>query len=273
MRSKDGGWAAFDAVTVIDSSVSDLSALGSSDRAARETFAGILDDFQGEESAGDFPYGRAGKDLWNRISPGLTPPQIERFAASIKAFLAGCATEIRTKLRNEVPDYERCMAVRQDSFGCDFIELMTEYGAAVDMSEVLPDLSEVHLHGRRQMIIVNDLLSWRKEHAQDDRMTAVRVLIDREGLGLQEAVDHLCVLVDHHERAYIDARDRVLNSSLGRHTEVRTYLSALDHVIGGSQEFEYLTPRYFGDGFVWDGSTSGWISLDAPRTRFTPEPP
>jgi cytochrome P450 len=260
-------------VTVIDSFVSDRTALGASAQAAREVFGRILADFDGELPPNPgFPYGRAGQDLWRRISPGLSAAQIKRFAASLEAFLRGCAAEIQAKLSDEVPDYEACMTVRLDSFGCDFIELMTEYGAAVDMTGFITQFDEVHLHCRRQMIIINDLLSWRKEHSQDDKMTVVRVLVEREGLGLQQAVDRLCDLVGEHERAYISARDEVLAGPAGEREDVRRYLSGVDFLMGGSQEFEYLTPRYFGDGSAWDGTTSGWVDLHAPVTRFREQP-
>lgn len=263
-------------VTVIDSFVSDRAALGASDSGARRLFAQIMTDFTRDSSADggpddlDFAYGRAARDLWRRISPGLSPRQIERFTASLAAFLDGCAVEIRAKLTGDIPDYERCMAVREDSFGCAFLKLLTEYAAEVDMTEVAESgvLDEVHRHGMRQLIIVNDLLSWRKEHSQQDTMTTVRVLCDREGLVLQDAVDSLCLQVEEHEKAYREARDRLLKEPVGAREDVRAYLRGLDHLIGGSQEFEYLTPRYFGDGAVWDGSTSGWVSLDAPVTRF-----
>ncbi|MGW2592311.1 cytochrome P450 [Streptomyces sp. NPDC001515] len=260
-------------VTVIDSFVSDRGDLGASAEAARAVFARILGDFDTDVAAdAAFPYGRAGQDLWRRISPGLSAGQTRRFAASLEAFLRGCATEIQAKLNDRVPDYETCLAVRLDSFGCDFIELMTEYGAEVDMTELIPRLSEVHLHCRRQMIIINDLLSWRKEHAQDDKMTVVRVLTEGEGLSLQQAVDRLVGLVEEHEKAYIAARDALLAGELGEREDVRRYLRGLDHLMGGSQEFEYLTPRYFGDGSVWDGTTSGWVDLDADIARFRDRP-
>ncbi|WP_405406504.1 cytochrome P450 [Streptomyces sp. NBC_01104] len=260
-------------VTVIDSFVSDRSALGASADAARAVFARILGDFDTDVEADEaFPYGRAGQDLWRRISPGLSPAQIGRFGASLEAFLRGCATEIHAKLTDRVPDYEDCLTVRLESFGCDFIELMTEYGAEVDMTELIPEFTEVHLHCRRQMIIINDLLSWRKEHAQDDKMTVVRVLTEGEGLSLQQAVDRLCDLVEEHEKAYIAARDEILGGALGEREDVRRYLRGLDHLMGGSQEFEYLTPRYFGDGSVWDGTTSGWVDLNAEVTRFRDRP-
>lgn len=265
-------------VTVIDSFVSDRSALGASHDGARQVFAAIMADVDAEVDtdalARTFPYGRAARDLWLRIGAGLTPPQVRRLVGSLEAFLRGCATEILSKLTNDIPDYETCMSVRQDSFGCDFLELLTEYAAGVDMTELRaePEFAEIHTHSMRQMIIVNDLLSWRKEHAQGDTMTAVRVLWQKEGLGLQEAVNRCCELVEHHERAYLAARDRILAGPLGQRADVRAYLDGMDLLIGGSQEFEYLTPRYFGDGSVWDGTTSGWLDLTAPVARFRPVP-
>ncbi|MBV9821521.1 MAG: hypothetical protein JO144_04695, partial [Actinobacteria bacterium] len=261
-------------VTVIDSFVSDRSALGASDGAARQLFDRLVGGFGADSGTGtdDLPstgYAAAAADLWRRISPGFSAGQRERFVASLAAFLRGCTTEIGAKLADEVPDYETCLAVRLDSFGCDFIELMTEYAAEVDMTDYQIELAEVHIQCMRQLILVNDLLSWRKEWAQDDKMTVVRVLVEREGLPLQQAVDRICGLIDHHERAYLRARDALL----GQSPELDRYLRGLDYLIGGSQEFEYLTPRYFGDGAAWDGSTSGWVDLTAETTRFLPDRP
>ncbi len=286
-RARDiADWYQF--VTAIDSSASDDAALGASDDAARREFALIMAEFgpgvenqgshlhpTGSSAASVSRYGRAARDLWRRIGSGLSARQHARFAASLEAFLSASATEIGAKLAGRIPDYETCIAVRISSFGCDFIELMTEYAAGIDLSDLVSAgaFDEVHDHCRRQMIIVNDLLSWRKEYAQRDVMTVVRVLCEHDGLGLQAAVDRLCEAVEFHELSYIAARDRVLNGPLGERADVHAYLDGLDHLIGGSQEFEYLTPRYFGDGSVWDGSTSGWLSLTAPIARFLPAPP
>ncbi|MDQ1024759.1 hypothetical protein QF035_002341 [Streptomyces umbrinus] len=262
-------------VTVIDSFVSDRSNLGANHAGASEIFAEITAVFRdGTSAAEDFPYGSAAQDLWRRISPGLSTAQTVRFATSLDAFLRGCATEIQSKLNGEVPDFDACMAIRVDSFGCAFLQLLTEYAADIDMTGLIPSgaFDEVHAHGMRQLIIVNDLLSWRKEHAQEDTMTTVRVLLTHEGLDLQTAVNRLCQLVEHHETEYIAARDHILESRLAKRPDVVAYLDGLDSLIAGSQEFEYLTPRYFGDGAVWDGTTAGWLSLDAPIARFTPTP-
>jgi hypothetical protein len=257
-------------VTVIDSFVSDRSSLGADDRAASAIFDGIVTEFPDHSGSSHSPYVAAARDLWRRITPGLSPVQAERLVASLRDYLHGCAVEIRAKLNGEIVSLETCMAVRVESFGCGFLKLLTEYAAEVDMSGYSDLLADAHHNAMCQLILVNDLLSWRKEYNQEDVMTAMRVLCERDGLPLQDAIHKVCELITYHERAYLESRDRILSANAT--PDVRAYLNGLDYLIAGSQEFEYLTPRYFGDGFVWDGATSGWLSLTAPVTRFQPEP-
>lgn len=247
-------------VTIIDTFISQI-------HNPRELFTAIVSDFNADDAVGRQPYIKAANNLWRRISPGLSKAQLDRFLASLEAFLRGCTSEMDVQRTIETFDYEACMALRMDSFGCDFIELLTEYGAEVDMSDWRDEMTTLHLHCRRQMILVNDLLSWRKERLQDEKINLVRVLIEQEGCDLQSAVNRLVVLVEYHERAYIAARDELLSGKLGQRGDVRKYLLAIDYLMAGSQEFEYMTPRYFGDGSVWDGSTFGWIDLEAAVTR------
>ncbi|MGW3144916.1 MULTISPECIES: terpene synthase family protein [Streptomyces] len=260
-------------VGLIDNLAADHTGLGASHLGARDVFDGIMADFgAGTETAmGDnSPFGRAARDLWRRISPGLTRRQIQRFRSSMSSFLQGVTNELPYQLSGSVPDYDTYLTMRLDSFGCDFMLLLTEYALAIDITgpAASPQFVDMHAHALRQLILVNDLLSLRKE--QGDPMNAVRVLCCHCGLTLQQAVDTVCELVGIHERAYIAARDAVRHGPFGTRADVRTYLVGLDHLLAGSQEYEYLTPRYFGDGSVWDGSTSGWISLTAPIARFLP---
>jgi hypothetical protein len=262
-------------VTVVDDAGADRSTVGAGHDRARAAFARIMTAFGPEGDVDDdFSYARAAADLWRRIAPHLTDPQVQRFRDSLEANLRASGTELSYRSTGTVPDLDTYLTLRVDSFGFPFIVLLTEYGAAVDMTGLhpTPDFVALHRHAVRQMILINDVLSWRKEHALHDTMNAIRVLRAHRGLTLQQAVDTACGQAEHHETEYIAVRNRIRGGPLGARADVRTYLDALDHMIGGSQEFEYLTPRYYGDGYVWDGSTSGWISLTAPVTRFRPEP-
>ncbi|CAM5331569.1 hypothetical protein SAVIM338S_00927 [Streptomyces avidinii] len=108
--------------------------------------------------------------------------------------------------------------------------------------------------------------------ASQQHLNAIVVLRYTDSLTLQDAVDTLCRLIEDEGRAYLAARDRILHGPLGTRPDVVAYFGAVDHLIGGTQAYHYLTPRYFGDGYAPDGSTSGWLSLTEPLARLRPHP-
>jgi hypothetical protein len=225
---------------------------------------------------GRSPYGPAARDLWSRISPGLTDAQVRRFAKSVESVVLGRAapTALPPGPGGERLDLRDRMAARVSRHGCGFLELLTEYAAEVDMTEFLGStlFTQTHEHAMWHLILVHDLLSWRRLHDLPGQVTAIRVLLEQDQLPLQAAVNRLCKLIEYHERAYITARSRILAAPVGNRADVRTYLIGLDQLIAGNQEHEYLTARNLGDGAVWDGTTSGWLNLDAPAAplRSTP---
>ncbi|MBB1245273.1 hypothetical protein GL263_17095 [Streptomyces durbertensis] len=246
-------------VGLIDDLAADhTGGLGASPGGARAAFDRITAEF-GDPGSATTPFGLAAADLWQRMSPDLSSRQQHRFHQSLAAFLDGIAAELPYQLTGTVPDYPAYIDIRLASFGCDFICLLNEYAAAVDVSDLSrsPELRAVHDHAMRQMILVNDVLSLRKEHG--DPMNAVRVLEHHDRLPLQQAVDEVAARAAAHEHRYLQARDAA-RRQLAHRPDVDAYLRAMDHLLAGAQEFEYLTPRYLGDGAVWDGSTTGWVS-------------
>ncbi|GIJ29519.1 hypothetical protein Vqi01_46810 [Micromonospora qiuiae] len=218
------------------------------------------------------PYGCAARSLWSRISVGLTGAQVQRFAKIVEMVANRHVPELALPSASpgERLGLQDRMAARVSQHGCGFLELLTEYAAGVDMSEFIgsPVLAETHEHTRWHLILVRDLLSWRRLHDQPGQLTAIRILLEEDGLPLQAAVNRLCELIEYHERAYITARSRILAAPVGNRADVRAYLIGLDQLIAGNQEHEHLTSRNLGDGAVWDGTTCGWLSLDTPVASF-----
>ncbi|WP_327167702.1 terpene synthase family protein [Streptomyces subrutilus] len=257
-------------VTVMDDAIAGAA---TDEQQARTALARITDGF-GTDTDDTSPLIRAGADLWRRITPGLSPAQVGRFKESLASSLGGYADEVPHRHAGHILGLDDYLALRVFRFGWPFVALMTEYGAGIDMTGLhpTPAFEAANGHAVRQMILVNDLLSWRKEHARADTMNAVAVLQHTRGLGLQDAVDALCHLIEDEGRAYLAARDLILGGSLGTRPDVAAYFDAVDHLIGGTQAYHYLTPRYFGDGYAPDGSTSGWLSLTEPLARLRPHP-
>ncbi|MDG6110109.1 hypothetical protein Daura_20995 [Dactylosporangium aurantiacum] len=211
----------------------------------------------------------AARDLFGRIVVGLSQAQRQRLDQGLAALHAEVVSPVPALPSTDVPDLDTCLDRRAARMRYRVLGLLTEFAAEVDMTPFIGahEFQQLHAHACRQMIIVSDLLSYRTAQRKTTPMNAVRLLNERDGLPLQDAVDRLCALVEHHERAYIAARSRILASPLGNHPDTRVYLVGMDHLVAGSQEFAYITPRHFGDGAVWDGTRSGWYSVDEPVTR------
>lgn len=262
----------FHLVALIDDDSANRSASESGLLQAREVFPQILASFaHGVTASEDIPYGQAVQNLWQRISPGLTQPQMERFHGGLEKFLRASAAEVPYRQSHTAPDMDTYLAIRQESFCFDLMLVLIEYALGIDMSDVAETgmLDELHDHAIRQLIFVNDVMSLRREYAQGDTLNAVQLLRYNEHLPIQEAVDSIYREIEKHERTYVAARDELLHGRVD--AELRAYITGVDHLLSGCQEFQYLTPRYYGDGAVWDGSTSGWINLTEPIARFHKE--
>jgi hypothetical protein len=217
----------------------------------------------------DHPLILGGLDLLRRLSEGMSPAQQQRLIRSVTDFGKGIEWEVFSRNRGHhlgIPEYLR---IRYPVFGGDFILLLAEYAAEVDMSscQEVETVSRLAIH---HLIAVNDLFSYRKEILRHDSVNLVAIL--RSVRSLQEAVQETVSLIERYEREYMSERDRLLSGPLGSQGDVRSYLRCLDHLLGGNKVFHLLTPRYFGPGYVWDGTTSGWFSLKDPTTHLSPVP-
>ncbi|MEV0135907.1 hypothetical protein AB0H83_46630 [Dactylosporangium sp. NPDC050688] len=238
---------------------------------AGSLLGGVVAGVKDGDSAGqpESSYLNAARDLFGRLVVGLSQAQRERLDQGLAALHAEVVSAVPALPPTDAPDLDTCLDRRAARMRYRVLGLLTEYAAAVDMSPFVgtPEFRELQAHACRQMIIVSDLLSYRTAQRKTTPMNSVRLLNERDGLPLQDAVDRLCELVEQYERAYIGARSRILATPLGNHPETRVYLVGLDQLVAGSQEFAYITPRHFGDGAVWDGTRSGWYSVDEPVTR------
>ena len=152
-----------------------------------------------------FPYGDNRKLI---LTQDIT--ELERTDAMRRDFVANVSHELKTPL----------------TVLSGFLETMRELPLSeADRNRYLDIMAQ---QGARMQIIVNDLLSWRKEYRDEDTMTTVRVLCEDQGLPLQTAVDRLCALAERHEREYLAARDRLLAGPAGQDPGIVAYLAGLD---------------------------------------------
>lgn len=242
---------------------------------ARELFHAIRAVMRGENASVPNPYAGAFEEIWWRIVSPMPAGQRQRFAASVDCFLDGCFAEITSRAADKVLDYETYMCTRRNSVGGKMYFLLAEHGLRIDLTDDLPGplpgggpLGDLIATALDYLILSNDLFSFRAECSKEDFVNAVSAFISQDGLSLQGAIDKLCHVIDTREREFLAKRDQILAGALGQRPEVQAYVAALGYMMSGNLHWSYLTPRYHGQGYVWNGSTSGTVTLHPDRTIF-----
>jgi len=242
---------------------------------ARELFGAVNAVMQGDDVVVASPYTAAFEETWRRIVSPMPPGQRERFAASVGCFLDGCFSEITSRAAGRVLDYENYMRTRRNSVGGKMYFLLAEHGLRIDLTDDLRGplpgdgpLGDLIATTLDYLILTNDLFSFRAECSKNDFVNAVSAFVFQDGLSLQGAIDKLCDVIDTGEREFLAKRDQILAGPIGQRSDVRAYVAALGYMMSGNLHWSYLTPRYHGRGHVWNGATSGTVTLHPDRTIF-----
>jgi hypothetical protein len=152
---------------------------------------------------------------------------------------------------------------RVDNYG-EWAAIMTEYAIDVDMTDHLRSdqfLAKMRTAAIDSITLVNDPYSFRKEIHIADSVNSVWLLMHREGLKLQEALNKLAKLVAENELNLMMARDRVLAGPLGKKEDVRAYMTELEHLASGNAEFHAISTRYHGRDFKGNRFISGEVTI------------
>jgi terpene synthase-like protein len=262
-------------LSVFDNAMVDRTRIGQDVDAAKRLFGRVLQILDGRPDPADFAWGAVLQDLWVPMRRDCPPPVWNRFRAEVRRFLAGCLAEMASRARGAVFDYDTYLKVRRDSVGMGMYFVLGEYALGIDLTDHLaaePRLREIVDIALEQIMLTNDLFSFRAEAAADDYVNAVAVLCLTEGLPLQDAIDRMFTVIDGKRVEFLAARKAILGTPLGRVPAVADYLDALWHMMAGNLHWSYLTPRYHGTGHRWDGARSGVLTLHADRTAFSDRP-
>lgn len=195
-----------------------------------------------------------------RVREGVSEPLWARFVAGFSEVISTAAG----KSTAPVPDYPGYLAVRRADAAFDLVGVAIEHGLGIDPAPDPAATAALLDACFEHTILVNDLLSYRKEYAADEPMNAVAVLRRTAGLGLQDAVDQLCARLAAAEDAYRAEGARLL---AGGAPGARAYLDAWAQMLAGNLAWSLACPRYHGGG---PGTGWDW-SLGAPdRMRLYP---
>ena len=199
-----------------------------------------------------------------RVRQGVSPRLWARFTA-------GFAEVVRTaaaKSAVPVPDYAGYLAVRRADAAFDLVGVAIEHGLGLELDLDPALLDGLHDACFEHTILVNDLLSYRKEYAADEPMNAIGVLRRTRGLGLQAAVDELCARLAAAEAAYFAEAEALRAAHADRQPALGRYLDAWAQMLSGNLAWSLACPRYHGPGGGWTEGVPDRMVLYPDRTEF-----
>ncbi|MFJ1869458.1 terpene synthase family protein [Streptomyces sp. NPDC088097] len=211
--------------------------------------------------------------LFKRIRSRLEPAAFDRMLTAFATWQQdGLTTEQQTPDISAL-DLPAYLQIRRDSTACTSYATITEYVLDIEIPPQTLNHPLVQEYQRTIMncwILPSDLFSFRKECFHGDHTNAVCLLRRTQQLSLQEAVDTLASHQAESQEQALDLYAQIAATPLGTSGDLLTYLATLQQIEAATQRWCYMTPRYHGDGFHWNGALSGTMTLYPDYTQFPP---
>ncbi|WP_156055921.1 hypothetical protein [Nocardia sp. NRRL WC-3656] len=213
-------------------------------------------------------------DTWDRLTTPMSDDQKQRFTRATEGYLASEPEGLRLIADGTVMSFEEYRTFRRVNIGTMPFVAAADYVLGLSLLPELfadPDLIEVQGLVCEHTGLVNDLMSLGKEIVDGHwSLNALGLLHIAEGFSLQESADHVVHTLRDIEHLIAALADKLRGGQWKALPELNAYLTELDLMVAGNVHFHLATPRYRGAGFVWDGVSSGTVTIHADHVDITP---
>lgn len=225
-----------------------------------------FDEIASDRTTGH-PYGPAFSDIWKTLEGHMPERVFRRYRDGWQDCFRGILAEREYTNSGNLPDFDSYLAIRQLSFGFQPLVVCVEYVLGIDLSDIIgadPDILRAQRAVCMHALLVNDLLSFRKEVSHGDLFNVVAILSYVHCRPLQTALDITGTLIRDVDAEIIRAHAQ-LRRRYCHMPQILMYLTALTALCAGNLRWSLETTRYHGSGFGWNGMRSGSLTIDPDR--------
>ncbi|NQE91251.1 terpene synthase family protein [Nocardia terpenica] len=217
------------------------------------------------------PYGPAFADIWSTLEDNMPAGVFRRYRQGWRDCFRGMLAERDYIDRGVLPDFDTYLEIRQLSFGFRPLLACGEYVHGIELSPAMvadPDLEHAQRAAGMHLLLVNDLISFRKEYTHGDLFNVVAVLVHTHNQRLQAAVDITGELIRAADAELAGACATLLHR-YPLLPDLHLYVRTLNSLCAGNLRWSLETTRYHGSGFGWNGlrRRTETIGLDPSRPR------
>lgn len=183
------------------------------------------------------------KDILDSIKKDLSITQKKRFIEYTKEWIEGAKYLSKNNVNIDRNIY---MNYRFKSIGARSSFISIEYGLNIVFeNEILEEYKEIHKIAAENIILINDLFSYRKElYENNNNPNIIKIIMNEKECNLQESINLLEIDIKKNNEIF----KKLYNQILIKHNNenVKKYLNGLHNLIVGNLQWSCVSPRYHG---------------------------
>ncbi|KAJ3498172.1 hypothetical protein NLG97_g1330 [Lecanicillium saksenae] len=160
----------------------------------------------------------------------------KRFAQAMQSYCDGVLIQVSERFGQRLLSLEEITAIRRNSAGCKPLYHLVEYAHGLQIPDEVfdsPIIQELEDLGMDMVAISNDILSYKKEQAEDvpHNMVAVCRL---HGMSVQQAFDTVGKLLEHRYQRWDEIKESLPSWCVTADTDVRRYIDGIKSVVSAN---------------------------------------
>ncbi|KAA1467161.1 terpene synthase [Dentipellis sp. KUC8613] len=188
--------------------------------------------------------------FFSRLASSAGPRCVARFVSTMEDFFAAVTQQAHDRICDSAPNLQTYIALRRDTSGCRPCFALIEYAAGIDLPHSVakhPCVCTMEDAANDVVSWSNDIYSFNVEQARGDTHNAVVIVMREQGLGIQDALDHVGDLCTAAIETFERARAQLPSTGTQVDTSLDAYVAGLQNWMVGSLHWSFITERYFGE--------------------------
>ncbi|EED80610.1 predicted protein [Postia placenta Mad-698-R] len=188
-------------------------------------------------------------DFWVRFTQDAKPCVQTRFRDNMRFFFAAVRQQARDRQCSTIPDLESYIIMRRDTSACRPSFDLIEYAMGMELPQYVVDdpiVQALNQSANNLCFWSNDIYSFNNEQARGDTHNMIAILMESQGLGMQDAIDYAGDLCKQIMNVFTENKDLLPSWGAAVDADVQIYVQGLQDWIVGNLHWSFLTEHYFG---------------------------
>jgi len=190
------------------------------------------------------------QNFFARMRENSSQATVQRMIKAFDMYTQATLQQTTNRSVDKVPSIQDYIQIRRDTSAVKIGFAVLEYSLGLNFPDEVfddPVMAELWLAGNDLLTWANDIYSFPVEIARGDTHNLVFVAMQEKQLSLEGAMSYVDELTRSRLEDYVDAKSRLRSFGPELDTQVALYVRGMEHLVQGSIDWTFMTPRYFGD--------------------------